>query len=182
MPKVAVRLIAHPPEASSRPGSRRISLALDPVKTDQLLWSPSRRKLLAFLPGRTDYHDTGYKLVCHAEQVAQHVGIDTSQANENGVIVDIVIRQVVNIRGSGEQLGAIIQIHANDKRIRFGREVSGHACQKFSVDLERREPVRCALLHAGQPKADIPYHLKVDFSRIVFSAHGSLLIEMHTSF
>jgi hypothetical protein len=41
----------------------------------------AERKLLAFLPWGTDYHATGYKLVCQAEQVAQHVGINATQAN-----------------------------------------------------------------------------------------------------
>jgi len=30
------------------------------------------------------------------------------------------------------------------------------------MDLERREPVRCALLNAGWSKPDIPYGVEVD--------------------
>ena len=57
----------------------------------------------------------GHKLVRHAEQVPQNIQIDARQANQNGVIIDIMVRHVVNIWGLSEQLGAIIETHANDK-------------------------------------------------------------------
>src|SRR5271167_4251735 len=62
----------------------------------------------------------GYKLVSHAEQVAQHIGIDARQANQHCGIADVVVRQVVNIGVCSEQLGAVIEIHANGKRGGFG--------------------------------------------------------------
>jgi hypothetical protein len=46
--------------------------------------------------------------------------------------------------------GAVIEIHAYDKRIGFGRAISGHTRQEFSMHLECRYTVRRALLYAGQ--------------------------------
>jgi len=73
-----------------------------------------------------------------------------------------VVRHVVNIGGRSEQLGTIIEIHANDNRTGFGRAISRYTSQKFSMDLERWEPVRCALLHAGKRKSNTPYGVEVD--------------------
>jgi hypothetical protein len=41
-------------------------------------------------------------------------------------------------------------IHADDKRTRFGRAIRGDTRQQLSTDLDCREPVRCARLHAGK--------------------------------
>ena len=47
--------------------------------------------------GRTGRSIAGYKLVGHDEQVSQHIPIDAREANQHGVIWDVVIRNVVNI-------------------------------------------------------------------------------------
>jgi hypothetical protein len=103
-----------------------------------------------------------HKLVGHAEQILQHISIDAREANEHRVIAGVVVRHVVNIGVRSEQLSAIIEIHAKDKRTGFGGAISRDTRQEFSMDLERREPVRCALLNAGQSKSDIPYGVEVD--------------------
>jgi hypothetical protein len=100
--------------------------------------------------------------VCHAEQILQHIGIDAREANWHRVIASVMVRHVVNIEVRSEQLGAIIEIHAKDKRTGFGEAISRDTRQEFSMDLECREPVRCALLNAGQSKSDIPYGVEVD--------------------
>src|SRR5712692_9281413 len=111
---------------------------------------------------RTGRGLAGHKLVSHAEQVSQYIGIDARQANEHGVIAHVVVRHVVNIGGRSEQVSAIIEIHSDDQGTGFGRAMRGDASQEFSVDLECRGPVRGALLHAGQSKSDLPYRLEVD--------------------
>lgn len=68
---------------------------------------------------RTGRGFAGHKLVGHAEQVPQHIRIDARQANQHGVVADVVLRYVVNIGVRGKQLGAVIEIHAYDKRIGF---------------------------------------------------------------
>lgn len=99
---------------------------------------------------RTGRGFAGHKLVGHAEQVPQHIRIDARQANHHGVIADVVLRYVVNIGVRSKQLGAVIEIHAYDKRIGFGRAIRGDTRQEFSMDLECRYTVRRALLYAGQ--------------------------------
>ena len=61
-----------------------------------------------------------------------------------------MVRHVVNIGGRSEQLGAIIEIHAKDERTGFGGAISRDTRQEFSMDLECREPVRCALSTPGK--------------------------------
>src|SRR2546429_4624533 len=55
-----------------------------------------------------------------------------------------------------------MDIHADNKRSGFSRPMCGETGQEFSTDLERRLPVRGALLHTGQPQPDIPHGVEVD--------------------
>jgi len=57
----------------------------------------------------------GYKLVSHAEQVPQDIGCEAGQANQHGVVVEIVIGHVVNIGSRCEQFGAVVE--ADDRRV-----------------------------------------------------------------
>ena len=98
----------------------------------------------------------------HAEQVPQHFGLDARQANQHRAIADVVVRYVVHIGIGGKQFGAVIEIHADDQRSRFGRAIRGDASQEFSMDLEGGRTVRGALLYAGQRKSDIPHSVEVD--------------------
>jgi hypothetical protein len=111
---------------------------------------------------RTGRGFAGHKLVGHAEQVPQHIRIDARQANQHGVIADVVLCYVVNIGVRGKQLGAVIEIHAYNKRIGFGRAIRGDTRQKFSMDFECWHTVRRALLYAGQHESDIPNGVEVD--------------------
>ena len=61
--------------------------------------------------------------------------IDAREPNENGLMVDIVLRHVVNIGRLGQQGGTIVEIHANDNRSRFGRAVSWYTGQNLSRTL-----------------------------------------------
>jgi hypothetical protein len=119
-------------------------------------------ELSALLRWRTRCGDAGHKLVSHAEQVPQDIGSDASKTNQNGCVVDVVVRQVINVGGRSEQLGAVLETDANDERTWFGGPMSGYARQKFSADLEGRGPIRGALLDAGQSKSDLPYGVEVD--------------------
>jgi hypothetical protein len=58
---------------------------------------------LAMSRGRTACRVSGHKLVSHAEQVPQDIGRDTGQANQHGVVVEMVVGRVVNV-GSGFRL------------------------------------------------------------------------------
>src|ERR1019366_7483248 len=62
---------------------------------------------------RTGRGFAGNKFVGHAEQVPQHVRIDSRQTNQNGVIPDVVLRYVINIGVRSKQLGAVLEIDAN---------------------------------------------------------------------
>jgi len=68
------------------------------------------------------------------------LGIDARQANQHSAIADVVVRHVVNIGVRSEQLGAIIEIHANGKRARFGRAMSGDTRQEFPWILSAGHP------------------------------------------
>ena len=57
----------------------------------------------------------GHKLVSHAEQVPQYIGCDAGQADQHGVVVEIVVGHVVNIRSVCEQLGTVVEVNANHK-------------------------------------------------------------------
>ena len=122
----------------------------NPIEVTERLGFPS-----AALPRwRTGRGVAGHKLVGHPEQVPQHIGTDARQANQHDVMADVVVRHVVNIGVCCEQLRAIIEIHPNTKRARFDLgALSGDSCHEFSMDLECRGPVRCALLDAGQGKS-----------------------------
>jgi hypothetical protein len=113
----------------------------------------------------------GHKLVGHAYQVAQYIGIDARQANQHGAIANVVVRHVVHI-GVCSQLSAIIEIHSNGKRVRLGRPISGDTRQEFSMHFERRKPVWCALLRlrVKQVKSDIPYGFEIDCTSQRWSA------------
>jgi hypothetical protein len=117
--------------------------------------TPRRRR-------RTGLCVAGHKLVGHAEQVPQHISLDARQANQHGVTANVMVRDVVNVGIRSEQLSPIVGVHANDKRARFGRAINGDTRHEFSMDLECRGPVRCALLDAGQRKSDIPHGVEVD--------------------
>jgi len=117
-----------------------------------------------------------HKLVGHAEQVPQYIQIDARQANQHAGIADVMVRHIINIGVRSEQFSAIIKIHGNDKRTRFGRAMSRDTRQEFSTDLECRGPVRGAVLDAGQSKSDLPYRVEVDCpSRHWFRTHCSFL-------
>ena len=55
-------------------------------------------------------------------------------------MADIVFHHIVNIGVRGEQLGAVIEIHENDKRVGFGRAMGGDTRQEFSEHLEWSKP------------------------------------------
>ena len=130
--------------------------------SESYFYSFSRTDLSALPRRRTVRGIAGHKLVGHAEQILQHIGIDAREANEHRVKAGVVVRHVVNIGVRSEQLSAIIEIHAKDKRTGFGGAISRDTRQEFPMDLECREPIRCALLNAGQSKSDIPYGVEVD--------------------
>src|SRR5208282_341912 len=124
---------------------------------------------LSALPrGRTGRGVAGHKLIGHAEQIPQHIGIDARQAHQHRAIAGVVVRHIVNTGVRGKQLRAVIEIHAHDKRAGFGRAIRGDARQEFSMDLQCRLSVRCALLHARQREPDIPHGVEVD----CVSGHG----------
>ncbi|SRR6266849_343019 len=149
---------------------RQFGAALPPESTpggpvnhsESSFCSCSWTELSALPRWRTGRGAAGHKLVSHAQQASQHIAIDARQANEHGVVGDVVVRHVVNIGVRNEQLRAILEIHADDQRAGFGRAMRGDASQEFSVDLECRRPVRGALLDARQSKSDLPYRLEVD--------------------
>jgi hypothetical protein len=98
----------------------------------------------------------------HAEQVPQDIRCDTRQANEHGWVAEIVVGHVLNTRVCCEQFGTVVEADANQKRTRFCRAMRKHTRLKFSMNLERGRPVGCALLHAGQRQADLPYCVEVE--------------------
>src|SRR5271167_266281 len=59
---------------------------------------------LALIPRwRTPCRVGDHKLVSHSEQVPQDIGCDAGQANQHGVVVEIVVGYVVNIGSGCEQ-------------------------------------------------------------------------------
>jgi len=76
--------------------------------------------------------------------------IDAREADQNGGIADVVVRQVVNIGVSGEQFGAIIEINADDKRVGFRCAIGRDTCQELSINLQSWDSVGRALLNPGQ--------------------------------
>ena len=118
---------------------------------------------------RTGRRFAGHTLVGHAEQVSQLIGIDARQANQHGPVADVVVCHVVNSRVRIEQLGAVFEIHTNDKRSGFRRAISWDARQESSIDVQCRDSVRRALFHSGQRECDIPFGVEVDCA----SGHGS---------
>jgi hypothetical protein len=116
------------------------------------------------------------ELVSHPEQVPQHIGIDAGQANQHCVIVHVVVGEVINIGRRRKQLGAVFDSHTDDQRIRFRRAMSRHTREEFSLDLERRDSVRGALLDAWQGEPDTPHDLEVDGALAHGSAAQSLLV------
>ena len=63
----------------------------------------SRRPWLPFPSAALALRRTGgglavHKLVCHAEQVSQHIGIDARQPNQHAGVAGVMIRHVVNRR------------------------------------------------------------------------------------
>lgn len=102
------------------------------------------------------------KLVRHAEQLAQDIGRDAGQANQHGVVAEIVVGHVVDVGSGGEQFGSGFETYANRKRTRLSRTISRHARQESSPNLERGRSVCNALLHARQRQADLPNGVEVD--------------------
>jgi hypothetical protein len=103
-----------------------------------MLVNPPGSHRLASVPRwRAACRVRGHKLVSHAEQLPQYIGCDAGQANQHVVVVEIVVGHVVNIWSVCEQLGAVVEVNPNRKRTRLGRAMSRHACQEFSVNLER---------------------------------------------
>jgi hypothetical protein len=82
-----------------------------------------------------------------------------------------MIRHVVRLWRFREQCRALIEIHADDERSRFGRFVYRHAGQKVSACLECRRSVRGALLNIRQGEAnltdDIEGYLRSGHDRIL---------------
>jgi len=120
---------------------------------------------------RTGRRFDGHTHVGHTEQVSQLIGIDTRHANQRGPVADVVVCHVVNSRVRIEQLGAVFEIHTNDKRRRFRRAISWDASQESSLDVQFRDSVRRALFHSGLRECDIPFGVEVDCA----SEQGSAL-------
>jgi len=75
-----------------------------------------------------------------------------------------MIRQIIHIWILGKQFGSAIEIHANEKRTRFGRRIGRDASQKFAMDLERWDPVGDAPFHAGQRKRDLSHRVECAYN------------------
>jgi hypothetical protein len=75
--------------------------------------------------------------VSHAEQIPQDIGRDAGQANQHGVVVEIVVGHVVNIGSRCKQFCAIVEADTNREGTRLSRTMSRHTCQEFSANLER---------------------------------------------
>src|SRR5580658_1310767 len=104
----------------------------------------------------------GHELVSHAQQVAQDIGRDAGQANQDRAVAEIVVGHVVNVGSRREQFSAVVEVNPNRKRTRLSRTINWHTCQKSSVNLERGQPVGCALFHAGQRQADLAHGFEVN--------------------
>ena len=142
--------------------ARGITSGLPVNHSESDFYSFSRIELSAPPHWRTGCGTSGHKLVSHAEQVPEDIGSDASKSNQNGRVVDAVVCQVINVGGRREQLRAVLETDANDELAWFSGPMSGSARQERSADLERRGPVRGALLDAGQSKSDLPYGAEVD--------------------
>jgi hypothetical protein len=74
-----------------------------------------------------------------------------------------MVRYVVDVGVRNQQLGAVIEIHANHERTGFGRPIGRDTRQERSANLERRYAERCALFYAGERQSDIPHRLEVNW-------------------
>jgi len=43
------------------------------------------------------------------------LGRDAGQANQHGVVIEIMVGHVINIGSGGEQFGAVVEVNANHK-------------------------------------------------------------------
>jgi len=62
-----------------------------------------------------------HELVCHAKQVAQDAWSYAPKPDQDCGVGDVMVRDVVNIRGFGQQRGAIGEIHPDCKRCGLSR-------------------------------------------------------------
>jgi hypothetical protein len=76
---------------------------------------PESDRLASAARWRTACRVGGHKLVSHAEQVPQDIRCDAGQANQHGVVVELVVGHIVNVGSGGEQFGAVVKTDANGK-------------------------------------------------------------------
>ena len=54
-----------------------------------------------------------YGFMGHTEQVSQRIGINLRQANQHGIVSDVVVRDLINFRIGLQQFSSVVEIHAN---------------------------------------------------------------------
>ena len=62
------------------------------------------------------------------------------QANQNGGIVDVAVRHVVNMGGRRKQFGSVIEIRANDKRSGSAERLADTNAKSFPWTLSAGDP------------------------------------------
>jgi len=117
-------------------------------------------KLSSFPPRGLSVHI----LVGHAEQIPQHLGSDTAQANQDTIEIKVVVCDVVHPGICTQQFSAVIEAYANHQRAGLDRRIRGDGCQKLSLNLKCRHSIRCARLNPGQSKPNIAHRVEGDFA------------------
>ena len=84
------------------------------------------------------------------EQIAQRIGVDARQANQDPRVVEVVVGKVVGVRIGGQQFFALVEIHTDYQCL----AVLAQARDQLAAHLERRRAVRRAFLDVVQRQRD----------------------------
>lgn len=102
------------------------------------------------MAGRARFRFGGYEFVGHAEEVAEHLGSDAAEADQNHGIWEVMIGDVVHVGRFGEEMSAIGDVDADGQGAGLSRRIHGSAGQQLAVNFEGASAVGGRFLNAGE--------------------------------
>jgi len=98
----------------------------------------------------------GSEFVGHGEEVVEDFGREVLEADEDGIVVEVVVRGVVEVGRLGEEGGAVVAVDADEDRAGLGGFVGGDAGHEAAADLEGGGSPGGRFFHVGEGQAGLP--------------------------
>lgn len=86
----------------------------------------------------------------HGEQVAEDVGREVGETDEDAVVSEVVVGGVVEVGRLGEEGFPVVAVDADEERTGLGGLIGGDAGHEVAADFQGGFAERSALFYAGE--------------------------------